>query len=193
MILYQSHWLQKHINIKTVSIWIWYYHKGTNWWSNKWHSFYGHDHLIRYRNQETNKGGKDLKSLYELWFWLFLKINRRSRSINKLVVFKHEMRKRVDRMHNIIYCQRFSAILESHFHFHNSLNFDRFFLCEFCPKHLLKHFIESKTIFGKSRTSTCIYIYIFPCFNREQNSSSQTRGMIDYFYTYDKINIPLHF
>ena len=97
------------------------------------------------------------------------------------------MRKRLDRMHNIIYCQRFSAILESHFHFHNSLNFDRFFLCEFCPKHLLKHFIESKTIFGKSRTSTCIYIYILPCFNREQNSSSQTQKLINYFYKKTKL------
>ena len=89
-------------------------------------------------------------------------------------------------MHNIIYCQQFGAILESHFHFHNSLNFDRFFLCEFCPKHLLKHFIESKTIFGKSRTSTCIYIYILPCFNREQNSSSQTQKLINYVYINSK-------
>ena len=90
-------------------------------------------------------------------------------------------------MHNIIYCQRFSAILESHFHFHNSLNFDRFFLCEFCPKHLLKHFIEWKTIFGKSRTSACIYIYMLLCFNRAQNSSSQTQKLMNHFYKKTKL------
>ena len=168
--------MQNLINIKTVSIRIWYYHKGTNWWSNKWHSFYGHAHLIRYRNQETNKGGKDPKSLYELWFWLFLKINRRSRSINKLVVFKHEMRKRVDRMHNIIYCQRFSAILESHFHFHNSLNFDRFFFVRILPQALVKTFYRVQNhiwhikIFGCvaiNSTTTKKKIQLFVCVNFE--------------------------
>ena len=51
-------------------------------------------------------------------------------------------------MHNIIYCQQFGAILESHFHFHKSLNFDRFFCANFCLKLLLKHFIGLKPIFG---------------------------------------------
>ena len=72
-------------------------------------------------------------------------------------------------MHNIIYCQQFGAILESHFHFHKSLNFDRFFCANFCLELLLKHFIGLKPIFG---THQDLRLCVINCIRYKKRNSS---------------------